>query len=311
VTRAMAHGRRSRTVRRCVGLVVIGLVTGAASTVALALQRAHALGYAACASRERVRFPGPIPPALRAAQGIEGPGQTLESSVGGQPIRIFVPDQTAPEPLRCGLVVTVERRFGALDIRVQSGAIIRTMDGTFDLLDEADGDPLGDPVGDPRGDPLEGRAERAVPAWSRDVLVPWGWNGQWLVGQRAVRQVQETGWPWPALASVATARVSSASGPTQWAAVDGYGAPIEGRADAFWPTHVLWPGLVADVSVHGLAWLAIFWGVRASRRRFLAASRRRRGRCPACAYPLRGARDAIDERCPECGARVVGDAVAR
>lgn len=62
-----------------------------------------------------------------------------------------------------------------------------------------------------------------------------------------------------------------------------------------WP---LWPGFVGNVLLWSLLW-SIPWLVAATRR----VVRRRRGRCAACGYDLRGRDDLGAEaaRCPECG----------
>lgn len=66
----------------------------------------------------------------------------------------------------------------------------------------------------------------------------------------------------------------------------------EERALPFLPC---WPGLLVDSAVFTLPWLAALLGIPAIRRLW----RRRRQRCPACAYDLRSIPAA--ERCPECG----------
>lgn len=59
------------------------------------------------------------------------------------------------------------------------------------------------------------------------------------------------------------------------------------------PLYPLWPGLIADAAIFGLAWGAALTGVSALRR----SRRRRGGRCPECGYDLAGAKSV----CPECG----------
>lgn len=64
------------------------------------------------------------------------------------------------------------------------------------------------------------------------------------------------------------------------------------------PLRPLWPGLVGNVLVWSLLW-SIPWLAVVIRR----VARRRRGRCVACGYDLRGRDDLGAEaaRCPECG----------
>jgi len=66
----------------------------------------------------------------------------------------------------------------------------------------------------------------------------------------------------------------------------------------WWPTRVLWPGLIANAMVFTAAWL----GALAMWRklvRFNEESRRRRGVCAGCCYRLDGI--PVGGKCPECG----------
>ena len=60
------------------------------------------------------------------------------------------------------------------------------------------------------------------------------------------------------------------------------------------PVRPIATGLIGDTVVYGAAIFLVVTGPGAVRRR----ARRRRGRCPACGYDLRGRADAA---CPECG----------
>lgn len=66
----------------------------------------------------------------------------------------------------------------------------------------------------------------------------------------------------------------------------------------WWPTRLLWAGLIADSFFFAALWfLAAF--VRRQARRWVEAGRLRRGECPGCRYPIgQGRRLAT---CPECG----------
>lgn len=60
------------------------------------------------------------------------------------------------------------------------------------------------------------------------------------------------------------------------------------------PFYPLWPGLLANMAIFSVMWLAIFRGVRVCRR----LMRMRRGVCVVCRYDLRGSESGV---CPECG----------
>ncbi|MCK4873482.1 MAG: hypothetical protein KAS72_12210 [Phycisphaerales bacterium] len=66
------------------------------------------------------------------------------------------------------------------------------------------------------------------------------------------------------------------------------------RPSDFIPLRPLWVGLVADSVCYGLLFFLAFLGGKHGRR----FARRKRGRCPLCAYDLRGE---LDAGCPECG----------
>ena len=105
----------------------------------------------------------------------------------------------------------------------------------------------------------------------------------------------ECGWPLPALAYMAE-DVSQAGGPapgwrTERTIVLGTLANGNPR---LLPLRPVWTGLVVDTLLYATAAFASLtlaaW--------LLERRRRRRGRCRACGYDLRG----IEGRCPECGA---------
>lgn len=116
--------------------------------------------------------------------------------------------------------------------------------------------------------------------------------------------IDEVGWPFAAL-SCRSPRISIASA-TLAAQVTISGRDLEGgfplpdrvRAGAReWralPYQPIWIGLILDVLVFGIAWMAILRGsgpVRSWIRRF-------RGRCPTCGYDVRAQ---FEAGCPECG----------
>lgn len=198
-----------------------------------------------------------------------------------------------PERHRCGIVVQRLDRRGGVDITVQTGAIVRMGDG-FDAG--------------------AGRVEAMVPRWARDELVPWGWDGQWRVGQRSARHLIPRGWPWPAFAATLEAQGSTPDGPMGWKVLRGIErtpsavVPMTATVPDVLPIWPLWWGLLLDIAFFTVVWLGIIvvivvaWSI--TRRRL----RRRRGLCVACGYPVRrGARDGDhrkDRACPECGCPV-------
>lgn len=65
------------------------------------------------------------------------------------------------------------------------------------------------------------------------------------------------------------------------------------------PLLPVWEGILGNALVFALAWWAVLIGPLALRR----VRRRRRGRCAACGYDLRGLSTDSSARCPECGTR--------
>ena len=60
----------------------------------------------------------------------------------------------------------------------------------------------------------------------------------------------------------------------------------------------IWWGVLLNSVVYGLPFAGVWYAGKAGVRRARRALRRRRGRCPACGYDVRGV-----DRCPECGGR--------
>lgn len=100
--------------------------------------------------------------------------------------------------------------------------------------------------------------------------------------------VLESGWPLRCVAGERWGEYHRPSGPIQSAS---------GMFVAFgaqWPNRVLWLGMVLNEVFYGAVIVLPFVGWIQGRR----AIRRRRGRCPQCAYDLRGD---LSSGCPECG----------
>lgn len=210
-----------------------------------------------------------------------------------------------PTKDRCGIVVHRVDRVGGIDITVQTGMITR----------------MGGPI-----DAESGAVEARVPAWARDELVPWGWEGAWQPGQRSVRHLLVRGWPAPAFAAVLEARSESPDGLGGWTVIAGVDLSPP-RASPFSPgfprvalTRLLWPGVVANTAVYAAGWFVALLSAVAGARWLRSARRRRRGQCTHCGYamtPLSArASPAADggrmrERCPECGRELAARGVRR
>ena len=106
------------------------------------------------------------------------------------------------------------------------------------------------------------------------------------------------GWPWPclwfqarAISSDNTVRNPELRGAILWS-----GAPsavtFNFRA---MPLRPIWMGMITNTIFYAALCMAMLIAPGMVRRRW----RRRRGRCAACGYDLRGQ---IEARCPECGA---------
>ena len=129
------------------------------------------------------------------------------------------------------------------------------------------------------------RAHEAAPSWSS-------------AGKRPPRSPSkeytlEIANGWPALA------VHGGMTATDFIRVtDSFGAIVFERKLWFQsrviPLVPLWPGFLIDTLFYAALWLGLIVGFGAARRTL----RKRRGRCPMCAYDLRGN---LDAGCPECG----------
>lgn len=190
-----------------------------------------------------------------------------------------------PDGVRSGVVVWRDERPGVTQVTVRSGMIVRS-GGDFDAT--------------------PGAAEALVPERWRDRLVPWGWDGEWAPGLWRVRHLVAVGWPWRCGSAVLEAQGDSPLGPGGWQVVEGtvHGAAAANAWDpampALWPTHVDTGGLVADAGSFAAAWFVLLATARGIVSRLVRASRRRRGVCPWCRYPL-AAGGLAGPACPECG----------
>jgi hypothetical protein len=64
------------------------------------------------------------------------------------------------------------------------------------------------------------------------------------------------------------------------------------------PLRPLWTGLLANTAVYGAAWFGVIVALGSMSSASKRAARVRRGKCPKCAYDLRGE---MSGGCPECG----------
>jgi hypothetical protein len=159
----------------------------------------------------------------------------------------------------------------------------------------------GEEIG-PTGQPTTPQAEDHIPGWAEFLRPRAGTDLDWTQVIADAR-----GWPWRAFgggfeATRADDRVTS----PQSIARSHFGIVVERRRDGdvdpyrtrFVPLRPLWPGLLADILVFTLAWLAAFvllLGPGTLRR----SLRQHRGQCLSCGYDLRSI---ASQRCPECGA---------
>lgn len=136
-----------------------------------------------------------------------------------------------------------------------------------------------------------------VPGWSRlrTLEGPFPPRGN----LPASREFEERafGWPWRAMSWTAERPSSPTPGMSVWIVLDGLpgGSITAATQPIILPTRILWAGFVGNSALVFVALLVMVGLSRFVR----AAVRRRRGRCTACGYDLRGQPEA---GCPECGA---------
>ena len=141
-----------------------------------------------------------------------------------------------------------------------------------------------------------------TPVWMRDILIPWGWNTEPPPSAYEVRTIKISGWPLPCLYSVYRAVPSPAVWPHRaisglvisdtWT---GFGVQWPGEMPVAFPYRPRWGPLLVNIAFYTLVVLTFTRGIGWVRR----ARRRKSGRCPWCAYDLRGL--APGSQCPECG----------
>ena len=124
------------------------------------------------------------------------------------------------------------------------------------------------------------------------------WSGPIEAGASKITKVDgysinilESGWPLRCVAGERWIEYHHPSVPIQ--VTSGMLVAFGGQ----WPNRMLWSGMIVNELFYVLLFTATFASWRYGRR----WTRRRRGRCPQCAYDLRGAEH---EACPECGVEV-------
>ena len=178
------------------------------------------------------------------------------------------------------LLVTESRRFGTRSTMAQAANPGWGDGGTYAMVKQS---------------PTPGIAERYPSRDLRPIAVPWVYSGRpWPGADTAYTvSVHSYGWPLPALAAVQ--EYGGWTGET-WKHVLRFGPPRASLSDPRgFPTRILPIGFAVNTLAAVALWhLALFMPPLIRR-----GVRRRRGRCIACGYDLRGT---VTDPCPECGA---------
>jgi len=143
------------------------------------------------------------------------------------------------------------------------------------------------------------RIQDVMPEWASRRVEQF-WNGPY--GQGAIA-LESFGWPWPA-GYAEIGLVSNYSAQPTFTVHDHTGLMVKDRLrkmpfytvlrPVVLPLRPIWRGLAIDIAVYSSAWLVMVVGVGTARR----WNRSVRGRCPRCAYDLKGQ---ATPGCPECG----------
>lgn len=144
----------------------------------------------------------------------------------------------------------------------------------------------------------DAKPERIVARWARPHILPWkvGWPAEASSNQgpkERMTSIVGHGWPFICSWSKWTETPTPSAGLMAVRLEGGIEIPNETFYGAL-PYRPVWFGLILDTLLYG----SIFWAIGPGRRLYRLARRRRRGRCLACNYDLRGLSDPV---CPECG----------
>ncbi len=161
-----------------------------------------------------------------------------------------------------------------------------------------------------RGDPFQIRfdsiafgdgSERSVtpaelPAWSRVTDFPT--SSQSRGGLKIVEQVG--GWPFRAWRAEYRVDGALAAPRCIMCLPDQRGVWLGSWMEVtLYPYGPMFPGVISNTLIHGTTLYIVFRVTRHYGRRYRRWSRLARGRCPNCAYDIRG-----QSACPECGRRL-------
>ena len=144
----------------------------------------------------------------------------------------------------------------------------------------------------------DAKPERIVARWARPHILPEqvGWPAEVpsnKLTQQRVTFIVGHGWPFICVWSMLTAAPTPSTGlmtPRVEGSIELPNRTFEGAL----PYRPVWFGLLLNTLLYG----SIFWAIGLGWRLYRLARRRRRGRCLACNYDLRGLAEPV---CPECG----------
>jgi hypothetical protein len=157
-----------------------------------------------------------------------------------------------------------------------------------------------------RGRPLfdpDHRAEDLLPRWT-------SFCRRERVNESTRRRIDARGWPLRSFWTGYEFRLEAGSPSAQsyriaWPGLALPGAPAPAPRTVLWrggraiPLRPVPGGFLLDTALYGVAW-ACMWALAGSPWTLRRIRRRRHGRCPRCAYDLRGG---PPRTCPECGWR--------